>query len=187
MSARPCIANHPSLMAQSAPEAWLKSMGLRDSSPTADKEDTAEAMSLGLYHAQCKDLAQPPTAVRRHLRVLTPRTCALLLTAAGLLARAGGAAALSDVTAGSGVRRRPQGQPAGPAARQPRGPGPRPLTQPWRHGARSARQRQPGRGRGPRAPPTARGREAAEPRPGRLRCGRRLRARARAKPAARRM
>ena len=60
-------------MAPSAPEAWLKSMGLRDASPTADREDTSEAMSLGLYHAQCKDLAQPPTAVRHH-SALRPHT-----------------------------------------------------------------------------------------------------------------
>ena len=57
-------------MAPSAAEAWLKSMGLRESSPTGNKEtgnketgnkeNTSEAMSLGLYHAQCKDLAQAP-------------------------------------------------------------------------------------------------------------------------------
>ena len=56
--------------APSAPEAWLKSMGLRDSSPTGNKENTFEAMSLDL--AQCRDLAQPPTeaGLRRFLTSL---------------------------------------------------------------------------------------------------------------------
>jgi len=69
-------------MAPSAAEAWLKSMGLRESSPTGNKEtgnketgnkeNTSEAMSLSLYHAQCKDLAQPPTeaGLRRFLTSL---------------------------------------------------------------------------------------------------------------------